>query len=392
MANILPNDTNLAYPGGPYNGAIGNGGCWSVASGGSSATCFCPTYFEVWLDLPAGGGNATLNFTTITDPNVNTSLTVVVDGGVATTTAIATLSSLSLFTGLAAGVHQVKVGIDECSYKAWSLGLAGQPLSWTSITVPAGTTTTPVTTLQPGTAFILGDSRAAGLNVLGSSTQSFAQSFARAVARAFQCETMSHVFPGVGWQVAAGTAGQGCPIYTPGNAGQSAYNQLNGSFARTFPSGLKYVFVLGMGTNDALRSITQAEITASVSGFNTAIRALIPASCPIIHVPCWTVGSQSNMNTAQLVTATQAGVANYVASSGDQLCLCAPIMLTAWELAQSYNAGTGGSSGTASYWTPDGIHTYSWVDEQLAAQIVQVIQAALLPPAPPIRWGGGFAA
>jgi hypothetical protein len=377
MASILPNDANIFYPGGPTGGGSGaaTGLSWALAASGASATCFCPTYFQVWLNTP-GSASATLNFTTNTDPNAITFLTVVVDGGAATTTNVSALSSLSLFTGLGAGVHEVVVEISECSYKAWSLALAGQPLSWQSITVTAGTVTEPITTTQPGLMLLYGDSRSAGLNVLGSSTQSFPQASGRAIARALGCEVASHVFPGVGWQVAAGTTGQGCPIFTPGNATQSAWNQLNGSFARTFPSALNYVFVEGMGTNDALRGITAAEITASTSGFLAAIRPEIPASCRIIVNPCWAVGTQSVLTQTTLVAATALGVSNYLASTSDPLCFYVPISLTAPELAWAYNAGTGGTAGTASYWDPDGIHQYAWVNETIATLCLQGIANA----------------
>jgi len=345
----------------------------------------------VWITT-AASDTVTLNFSSIpaTSPTPNqTYLKVIVDGGVPTTTLVSATTSLVLLASTTAATHTFRVEVQQCPTNQWTGANTAQVLNWTSISTGSAASTVAITGLNSGLMLVCGDSRATGSYDLASASSltypnsDFSQSSGRFIGNALGCEVASHVFPGTGWMVPAvggygsGAHGEVPAFFVPGSPSTSNWNSIYSGVSMAFPSNLNYVLVENF-VNDALRgTITAAQVTSSVSGFLTALRAVIPTQCQILIALSWAGCTGSILNYATLNAAVTLGVTNYLTSSGDPLCWVIPINLNANDMVYAYNAGS-----NSTYWTGDGIHPYVIANAYIAAKTLQSIaslQGRLVP-------------
>jgi hypothetical protein len=372
-------DTNLYFPGGPTGGATGNGLAWSIDGGGLAASCPCPNYFKFALNVTSAGNPVTLNFPS---NGAHTYIRVVVNSAPSTVYALQGLTSQQIVASAASGTNLFTIEVIGCDTNEWANAASGQPFSLTSITA-TGAVTIPVTNVQANLGWLVGDSRAAGYDDLGSGAapasqwEDHSQSCGRAILNALGCEVASHVFPGIGYTVpnigGSGSGGVPLALFVPGSDATSGWNKLWSGQARVFPANLTHVLVQNMGANDAIRGgVTAATVTASVSAFLTALRAVIPATTKVYVNPCWAGFTGAVLNFSTLTAATLLGVSNYLASSGDPLCWYIPTGLTAQELLYMNTP----SANTANYYSADGFHALLFAHQLIGHRTLAAIAQA----------------
>lgn len=408
--SIPVTDSNIFFPGGPYNGATGNGLAWSIDSGGAAATCACPNYFKFNLNMPANG-SATLNFNTVSSSQTQSGqvfyngwLKVFVDNVPAVQTEITGTTSLSVISSATAGIHNFVVWLMGVNNRQWSNPANEQAFSLTSITA-AGSTTSPVTPLNY-TLFAIGDSRDCGYNNLGNGNNpnsDFSVSYAAMIANALGCELCAHVYPSLGYISTIFNGGTGwptntyCPpaLYIPGQPGNSSWNQIYNGQSRVFPSaitnsttrGLDYVLVPSYGINDSFSAsvtgATPSTLTAGIADFYPVLRAAIPAATKIVVGPSVAGGPSLFGNTnfptsASLINATLAGFSAYQAASRDPQFYVISADLTPWEVAEFFGYPTPGVTAYCS----DGLHPWGFAHGILGHKLLRSIDQMLGCPVP----------
>jgi hypothetical protein len=128
-------------------------------------------------------------------------------------------------------------------------------------------------------------------------------------------------FSGQGW--AHNSTTNRPPFFTPGNDSLSAWNKRWSGSVITFPTSMLN-FIVKLGTNDT----SDAAVTAAVTGYLTAQRAVLPTTRLIVLIP------PDNAHSAAITT----GFNNYVTASGD-----ANVYLRGCSCAGTYATSDGGT-------------------------------------------------
>ena len=274
-----------------------------------------------------------------------------IDDGPTTDAAVAT--SVSLFTGMNTGAHEIVYEFVRGNYNIDAYTTPVMALRETGLNLGIGATVSAPTDLQPDLMFVAGDSITAGLTMLSTANpggHDGTATFAKALGPALGAEV------GIGGKGAVGWAFAGVgnvPAFTT-----EWKNAWNGQ-ARSFPALKRLVAV--MGTNDALNSIADSTVTSAVTSWLADARSTLEASAWIHVVVPFGGFKRSAINT---------GVANYLAShAGDKSDLI--------DLGALIQEGLAGPYGASSRQAPlDGIHPCTISHGQLGAALAIAIRSA----------------
>lgn len=291
------------------------------------------------------------------------------DGVLSTAQLVAGSTIVPIATGAGTGNHTFQTTYYDSSptIDQWNTPIGVKVLG---ILVDAGgTSATPPTIFTKRLTFH-SDSIGRGFCTDGSGNNSGDATHATPwlLASALGAELANVSYGGLGWGVA--TQGNLQPFFTPGNDTASSWNKFFAGQS-ALVSGLESPqpddIIVQLGTNDALNSISDATVTASVAGFLPAQRAAAPNARIKIILPFGGFKKSAIIAgfTAYAGTVTTAPIGNGTAtrysSSFDPLC-------TLDDLGSNATTGlTNSGHGTAEA-PNDGIHPTSARNGQLAAQ------------------------
>ena len=280
-----------------------------------------------------------------------------IDDGPTIDTAMA--ASIVLFTGAALTSHEIVYEFVRGNYNVDAYNTPVMAIRETGLLIdPNGTVSTPAD-LQPDLMFVAGDSITAGLNMLANANPSGADAtatFAKALAPALEAEVGISGKGSVGWAF----AGVGnVPAFTA-----EWKNNWTGQ-ARVFPA-LKR-FIVMMGSNDGLNSITDAAVTTAVTSWLSDARTTLGSST-WIHVVVPFGGFKRS--------AIFAGVTSYLSThSNDRVAYI--------DLGTLFQIGLTGPQGTGTRPAPfDGVHPNTIAHGQAGAALAAAIRSAELATIP----------
>jgi len=197
-----------------------------------------------------------------------------------------TNATLSLAKGLSNGNHLLEVyvynsqqGQDRWTGPACLFRVTGLVLDAGAQTVKP--------TLRSKRILAYGDSITEGVQALCQSggdlgSNAAINTWAFSLAAALDAEISVVGFGRLGWTI-SGNGGVP-PVFTPNNDAQSSWNKIDAKVARSFTPNPDYI-VIAHGANDGLNGKSDADVSASVTGWLTAVRAAAPSSRIVLAIP-----------------------------------------------------------------------------------------------------------
>jgi lysophospholipase L1-like esterase len=197
-----------------------------------------------------------------------------------------TVATLPLAKGLASGNHLLEVyvynsqqGDDRWNGPACLFQVTGLVLDSGAQTLKP--------TLRSKRLLAYGDSITEGVQALCAGggdlgTNAALNTWAFSLAATLDAELSVVGFGRLGWTI-SGNGGVP-PVFTPGNDAQSSWNKIDSKNARSFSPNPDYI-VIAHGANDGLNGKSDADVSASVTGWLVATRAAAPSSRIILAIP-----------------------------------------------------------------------------------------------------------
>jgi len=268
---------------------------WAKNGSSSVHTANPGAYFKVGFT----GTSVALNFDETSSPNAAfMNIWYSIDDAKFTQVGVPVqvVGSLGFGKGLANGSHLLEVyvynsqqGDDRWVGPACSFKITGLVLD------PGATTIKP--SLRSKRLIAYGDSITEGVQALCQSggdlgSNAAINTWAFSLAAALDAEISVVAFGRLGWTI-SGNGGVP-PVFTPGNDAQSSWNKIDSKAARSFSPNPDYI-VIAHGTNDGgvctpsandgLNGRSDADVSASVTGWLVAQRAAAPSTRIVVIIP-----------------------------------------------------------------------------------------------------------
>jgi lysophospholipase L1-like esterase len=327
-----------------------NDGAWTSSPGNwllSSSVAKTTDFGAKRSIIVTGSSFATLNFN-VTGFSSFPTIRISIDNGPLNDATLA--AAVTAFSGLSIGAHEISYEFLRADYTVDAWNTPTMNVCETGLSLDTTGRTALVADANADRMFVAGDSITQGLNMLSATNPSGhdgTTTWAKALGIALSAEAGIGGKGGVGWAWAGNV-----PAFTT-----SWKYQWSGQL-RSFGS-LKR-FVVMMGTNDALESILDTNVTTAVTSWITAARSVLGVST-VIYVVIPFGGFKRNAISAGVIAA---------ADSNTKLI----------DLGTALQAGLTGPQGTPTRESiSDGIHPSVISHGQLGATLAAAIRAAEAP-------------